>query len=300
MAAAERDNDVIPNLLTNPKALRDHVARALFLHCPENEIGAAGNGTLRSRDPESPNPGLIASSVLFLLTMCPAGPDRPPEACLILNKRSQRVRQPGDLCYPGGSPMWPLDSWIAGLSRFPGWKVFSHPQWSRERRKRPGMIRQVAPTVATALREGWEEMRLNPFHLRFLGMLRPHRLTVYHRRIFPVVVWTDQQSGFRANWEVDKIILLPVRELFDSSRYARFRPDFKVRRQNAAEGPRHNGLDPEYPCFLVRTPKEREILWGVTFRITMTFLERAFGFDPPNVDDLPLLSERLPDHYLKD
>ena len=61
-----------------------------------------------------------ASVVLFLLGNCPAESGDRPEPCLILNKRSARVRQAGDLCCPGGGITPGLDRPAAGLLKYPG------------------------------------------------------------------------------------------------------------------------------------------------------------------------------------
>ena len=58
-----------------------------------------------------------ASVVLFLVGDCPAESGARPETCLILNKRSARVRQAGDLCCPGGGIAPGLDQPASALDR---------------------------------------------------------------------------------------------------------------------------------------------------------------------------------------
>lgn len=108
------------------------------------------------------------SAVLFLL-----GQHDDQTPYLILNKRSHRVRQPGDLCCPGGGVSPSVDALIAKslylpktpLSRWP------HQNWWRKHRYRD--YKKLSLLLATALREGVEEMRLNPFGIRFLGPMPP-------------------------------------------------------------------------------------------------------------------------------
>ena len=54
------------------------------------------------------------SAVLFLL-----GPGTDGKPVLILNKRSRHVRQPSDLCCPGGGVRPALDSFLARWLRLP-------------------------------------------------------------------------------------------------------------------------------------------------------------------------------------
>ena len=132
------------------------------------------------------------------------------QPCLILNKRSMKVRQPGDLCCPGGSVSPGIDYKLAQLLFLPGtpirrWRFLG--QW---RRKRPAEADYLGLLLATGLRESFEEMRLNPFGVRFLGPLPPAELVMFRRKIYPLVCWVARQKKFTANWEVDKIVSIPL------------------------------------------------------------------------------------------
>ncbi|MBW1821482.1 MAG: hypothetical protein JRI92_06915 [Deltaproteobacteria bacterium] len=108
-----------------------------------------------------------ASAVLFLLGFMGEESPFPSEPCLILNKRSLKVKQAGDLCCPGGSISSRLDSFLAKLLYLPGSSLSNWPYWHRWRKEQNRQARRLALLFATSLREGFEEMRLNPFGVKF-------------------------------------------------------------------------------------------------------------------------------------
>jgi len=215
------------------------------------------------------------------------------ETCLILNKRSLRVRQPGDLCCPGGS-VSPRFDWHA--SRLLGWPFLPlgrWPFWRRWCRKRPAEARWLALYLATALREGFEEMRINPLRVRFLGPLPPQRLIMFRRLIYPMAVWIPNQERFRASWEVQRIVKIPLRRLLDPANYVRYRLRLEFpSATNDAEKTR------EHPGFRLPDGDGPEVLWGATYRITMAFLNIVFGFAPPASEHLPIVRASLGATYL--
>lgn len=229
------------------------------------------------------------SAVLFLLGSDPSG-----EPILILNKRSQSVRQPGDLCCPGGgiSPLIDrlLSKWLnlpmMPLSRWP------HGRWWR--RYRETDFPKLALLLATALREGFEEMRLNPLGVRFLGPMPVQHLIMFRRAIYPMVGWVNHQKRFFPNWEVEKIFFIPVTALFNGENYARYRISFRHGTANEHDIPHR-----EMPCFIHRHHGENELLWGATYRITEWFLKTIFDYVPPSMATLPVVRRRLGRHYLQ-
>jgi hypothetical protein len=74
--------------------------------------------------------------------------------------------------------------------------------------------------------------------------------------------------------------------------YACYRLLFKGRE---GEGPK--GFTQDFPCFLHRQEHEKEVLWGVTYRIVMVFLNRVFAFTPPDLDALPVVHGTLGEDY---
>ena len=235
----------------------------------------------------------ITSSVLFLLGPNCQGNGFSPTPCLILTKRSLRVKQPGDLCCPGGSISSGLDFYLAKLLYLRGSPLSRWPYWSLWRKKRHKEARRLALLFATCLREGFEEMRLNPLGVKFLGPLPSQQLVMFHKVIYPMVCWTGRQKRFFPNWEVERVVYIPLKNLLNPSGYARYRLHIESSQENG------NDLNTkEYPCFVHEYQGESEVLWGATFRITMVFLETIFGFKPPDMDSLPVIYGSLGENYL--
>jgi hypothetical protein len=106
-----------------------------------------------------------------------------------------------------------------------------------------------------------------------------------------MVVWVERQRHFFPNWEVEKIVRIPLRNLLESSAYACYRISFEYREKDV--------LVQDFPCFLHQAERESEILWGVTYRIVTAFLEYVFGFNPPPLKDLPVIEGRVGEKYLR-
>ena len=270
------------NSLGNSQALLRHILYALQKRNQNNMIFSKGV-----------TDSSITSSVLFLL-----GPDCQRKRlsstpCLILTKRSSRVKQPGDLCCPGGSISSGLDFYLAKLLYLRGSPLSRWPYWSVWRKKRHKEARRLALLFAACLREGFEEMRLNPLGVKFLGPLPSQQLVMFRKVIYPMVCWTGRQKRFFPNWEVERVVFIPLQNLLNPSTYARYRLDIESSRKN---GNHINRI--EYPCFIHEYQGESEVLWGATFRITMVFLETIFGFKPPDMDSLPVVYGSLGENYL--
>lgn len=225
------------------------------------------------------------SSVLFLLGDACTENGEKAQPCLILNKRSETVSQPGDLCCPGGGLSPVIDPWFSRLLTLPGFPLYS---WRREL---AGRSRRLSLFLAAGLREGFEEMRLNPLRVRFLGMLAPHRLVWFKRSIYPMAVWVQGQRRFRLNGEVERIVTIPLNHLLDPARYGRYHLEFPP-------GSRFGKDAREFSCHVIGEGKNTEILWGATYRITMAFLDVVFGFHPPDMARLPIYRGRLTGRYL--
>lgn len=262
------------------QSLKEHISGALY--------GKAGSACLYPPDIATSS---WTSSVLFLMgDQCENG-KRPGDPCVILNKRSVRVRQPGDLCFPGGRIDPRIDTLVSKVVRWPlsllsRWSYW--PRWQEEHGKEEAG--RLCLVLATALRESVEEMRLNPFGLTFLGPMPSQDLSMFKRVLYPMVVWVNRQRRFFPNWEVEKIVRVPLRNLLDSGTYACYRIRFFH--------PHQGTFVQEFPCFLHETGGEREILWGVTYRIVTAFLESAFGFRPPALERLPVVQGRMSETYL--
>ena len=231
------------------------------------------------------------SAVLFLIGPQPKNPPGLFQPCLILNKRSLNVKQAGDLCCPGGSISFPLDRYVARLLPLPGFPLSRWPAWPRWRKHHKRAADSLAILFATGLRESLEEMRLNPFRVKFLGPLPPQRLVAFDRVIYPMVGWVSRQKRFVPNREVEKIVYIPLKKLLNPSQYACCRIQMKTASEKGTERVR------EMPCFVHEQAGETEQLWGATYRIVMVFLELVFGFKAPALETLPVVHSERDENY---
>ena len=235
-----------------------------------------------------------SSSVMLLLGLQDAGNGAGREISIILNKRSRDVLQGGDLCCPGGTINSRVDGYLAKALALPGSPLSRWPYWSCLKRSCPEEAGLLSRLFATALRESWEEMRLNPLGIRFLGPLSSQCLIVFRRVIHPMVAWISRPQRFTLNWEVEKIVTIPLRSLLNRDQYALYHLDVPPHL-----GWRLPGKDHEFPCFLHWHQNSREVLWGVTFRMVMSLLEMVFGFTPPEGRDLPRVRGVLEEGYVQ-
>lgn len=263
----------------NPKELIELVRHKLNGDGLEEQWGA----------PNGRN-GMKNSAVLFLLTMKQVHPDGSPEPCLLLNKRSQDVRQPGDLCCPGGG-IQRMDQVLAPFMRWPLTPLGQWPQWPQWRIRYPGNTHQLALLLTAGLREAFEEMRLNPLRVRFLGPLSVQKLIMFDRIIYPLAAWVPQNQNLKPNWEVERIVHIPLKRLLEPGHYGRYRLTFQ-------KDQRAKQRKEDFPCFIHKRRNGHEVLWGVTFRITMDFLHRVYGFRLPDLEDAPIHAKHLGASYL--
>jgi hypothetical protein len=234
-----------------------------------------------------------SASVLLLLGSGVDKNNKSGVPCLIVNKRSVKVRQPGDLCFPGGSITPRLDSCLAKLFMLPMTSLGRWRYWSQWKRTHPQAARLLALFWATGLRESLEEMRLNPFGAKFLGPMPPQNLVMFQRTIYPMVTWVQHQKRFLPNWEVEKILYIPLKELLEPTNYRRYRLRMNTSVDAQSSVPSH-----EHLCFQFQHCGDIEILWGATFRITAVFMDYVFRFQPPCLETLPVVHGCLEQNYL--
>ena len=116
---------------------------------------------------------------------------------------------------------------------------------------------------------------------------------MFPRVIFPMVVWIIRQNRFFPNWEVERIVYIPLRDLLNPEFYACYRLHFKMSHES-----RSPGFTQDFPCFCHESGQGREVLWGATYRIVTAFLDMVFEFRPPDVASLPVIYGELDDRYL--
>jgi hypothetical protein len=190
---------------------------------------------------------------------------------VILNKRSAHVQQAGDLCFPGGGTDRRFDRL---LSRLLAWRVLPTGR-SEPLRK----LLRVSPrsrevflfVLSGVLRESWEEMRLPPWKVEYMGALPTLWMQSFPRVIFPVVGRVRSGWKARPNWEVESVLRLPLRAFCEPSNYAIC--TFLV---HSPSGQEEGTIEWEYPCLVIDDPAGEEILWGATFKILANFMERVF------------------------
>jgi hypothetical protein len=233
-----------------------------------------------------------ASAVLFLLGGYCENQEVLPEPCVVFNKRSMKVRQPGDLCFPGGRVAPRLDYLFSKLLVLPLFPLGRWPYWPTWRDPQREAAEYLALLLATSLRESLEEMGLNPLGVKFLGPLPPENLQMFDRVIYPMVGWIGRQRHFLLNWEVEKIVYIPIRNLLNPANYACYR-------LNMAPRGEEEGWEEaqDFPCFRHQGQDGQEVLWGATYRIVTVFLELVYGFKPPSLDTLSIIYGHLGKRY---
>jgi hypothetical protein len=270
------------NYLNDKAALIRHIIRLLHENAdPQNML------------PQHKVDLVAGAGVLLLMGMRFRGGSVSGEPCLILNKRSAKVRQPGDLCCPGGSVAPKLDPIFARLLCLPIASLGRWKYWFQWKKCQPRAAGLVSLFWATGLRESLEEMRLNPFGVRFLGPLPPQPLIMFKRTIYPMAAWVDRQKKFFPNWEVAKIVEIPFSELLNSKNYGRYR--LHIQHLENAES---SGSVRDLPCFRFEREGDQELLWGATYRIVTVFLKYVFDFEPPVIETLPITRGVLDQSYL--
>jgi hypothetical protein len=166
------------------------------------------------------------------------------------------------------------------------------PFWPRLKAKKPHQADSLRALFFTSVRESFEEMRLNPFGIKFLGPLPPQQLVMFRKIIYPMMGWVSGQKRFFPNWEVEKIVYLPLRNLLDPENYVRYRLYVQP---HGSRGDRQCVYDS--PSYVHQNHKEKEILWGATCKITLKFLLRMFDFSPPDTPLLPLVEDIMDEAY---
>jgi len=270
------------HLLEDDATLRGRILR--ILHETSSNNSLFPTGVARSS---------ATSAVLLLLSRASVHQGQAQEPCMVFNKRSVKVKQPGDLCFPGGRIAPGPDRALARLLSIPFFPLARWPYWSQWRHARPPDARRLGLLLAASLREGLEEMRLNPLGITFLGPLPSQHLIMFHRVIYPMAGWIGRQKRFFPNWEVEKIVNIPLRELLNANGYGCYRLHM-----GTLQHPSRGGAWQDFPCFIYRDQGQREVLWGATYRITQLFLKLIFGFAPPPVETLPVVEGALDDTYL--
>jgi 8-oxo-dGTP pyrophosphatase MutT (NUDIX family) len=233
------------------------------------------------------------AGVLLLLHVRSFSKTSSGEFVLQLIKRSSRVSQGGDIGCPGGMLHPLVDHGLAFLTRSRIIPAFHGPSREYARKRSPDVYRIINLFLANAMRESWEEIGLNPFNVEFLGPLPTYTLSLVRRTIFPLVAYVRNPWTFRTNSEVDKVIEIPLHQLFEKSHYGELNISVPAKMHAPVDWPKN------WPCFVHQDSGDhREILWGATFCIVMSFLNIVFNFQQPEISSTQQYKSVLPNHYL--
>jgi len=257
----------------------DYVEKFAFLHRKrETTDRLAGGGVLLP---------------LFFQREQESGEPTPAQYVFLLNKRSKKVLQPGDLCAPGGGIRPFLDSLIQKLLKFRLLPRVGGPGLGLARRNGKESYEKILFLLGNALRESWEELRLSPFNVEFLGPLPTYQLTSRRWIIFPLVGRVKHSWRPKLSWEVEKIVPIPLSAFFDPRNYAVY--SLEVPEKLVAQGIPSPW---EFPCLVHIDNGEEELLWGATFQIIQTFFHIVFDFSFPPPPAGRVIRRPLASNYL--
>jgi len=188
-----------------------------------------------------------------------------------LIKRSSTVPQPGDISCPGGMLNTFLDPFFRPFTAHRFSPLLREDVLKYIRRRGKLDFRNITLFLTNALRESWEEIGLNPFNILFLGPLPCYDLKAFRRTIFPLTGYVKNKWHFRPNWEVDKVVEIPLRAFFNDENYGTFSVESLIEIKKNIDRAR------DFPCLIY----QGEVLWGATFSIIMNFLKIVFDLELP-------------------
>ena len=213
---------------------------------------------------------------------------------LQLIKRSSIVPQPGDISCPGGMLHPVADRLLKYLISSGLTQIIQGKARSLARARGTKTLDHICLFLTNALREAWEEVRVNPLNIRFLGALPSRELYVFSRIIFPVVGFVRRDWTFQPNREVERIVEIPLKAFFDKDNYG----TLIVEIETPIPFRQHVEQIRDFPCLLFTPPGgSEEILWGATMSIITNFLEIVFGFHVPEERSNRVIRKSLRSDY---
>ncbi len=258
----------------------------------EHIIERLGTADINYRDDTGGCAKTFEAGVLIPLLFTAGKTGEESGLSFLLSKRSAAVSQSGDLSGPGGKlePFWDRLLRFFIVRGFPS-VMKGEARRHAAKRGKP-FFDAMALFLANAVRESWEEIRLSPFNLRFLGPLPPRSLVMLTKTIFPVVGLIEKRWDSRLNWEVDKLVEIPLNAFYHAENYGFLSIGAP---EDPSDRPGSNG---GYPCLIhVDSDGAEEILWGATFSIITSFLRIAFDFSPPRICPERVITRPLPSNY---
>jgi 8-oxo-dGTP pyrophosphatase MutT (NUDIX family) len=207
-----------------------------------------------------------------------------------LIKRSPTVPQPGDLGFPGGMLHPVLDRILRPLLTHGPFPILRGKARQYAVSQNADAFGLISLFLANALRESWEEIRLPPSCVIFLGPLPTYNLTLFRRTIFPVAGFVENQGLLRPNREVEKIVEIPLASFYQEEHFGCYQIE-------AGAPDRKKPL--QYPCLIHHDPDGgEELLWGATFNIIVQFLGIVLDYRLPEWKQGPVIIRSLKPDYL--
>lgn len=205
-------------------------------------------------------------------------------------KRSPTVPQPGDLGFPGGMLHPLLDRILSKLLMHGPFPILSGKARKYAVSQDADSFGLISLFLTNALRESWEEIRLHPSRVVFLGPLPTYNLILFQRTIFPVAGFIANPGLLRLNREVEKIIEIPLLSFYRQENFGCYQ----------IVGQDQNQINPtQYPCMIHHdTDGKTEVLWGATFNIVVQFLGIVLNYTLPDWRNGPVIKRNLKPDYL--
>jgi 8-oxo-dGTP pyrophosphatase MutT (NUDIX family) len=279
------------DILNDQEGFRQHVIDALA----RAHLDFLEQVEFIAKQRSSPEPWDEAG-VLLLLYFAEdksSGENGPGRYVFLLNKRSMRVQQGGDLCAPGGGIHPFLDRLSQKILQFGLLPLARGPGFERAKQRGKVVYQKILLFLANALRETWEEIHLNPFNVEFLGPLATYRLKVRRWVIFPIVGRIKKAWKPRLSWEVEKIVSIPLEAFFLPENYALY--SLEVPENLISQGVPNPW---EFPCLVYEEDGAQEILWGATYNIIRSFLQIVIDHPLPFPDGQRVIYRPLVSNYL--
>ncbi|MBU2026194.1 MAG: hypothetical protein KJ814_01050 [Proteobacteria bacterium] len=280
-----------PGLLTRRKEFLARVIERLGTHPSDfqetiQQITAAQKTALFRR----------AAGVLLPLVFRESSPERlsdEGEFYFQLIKRSPHVPQPGDLSFPGGMLHPLVDGLLRLLLIYGPFPILRGAARRYAATRDREAFRIITLFLTNALRESWEEIRLSPCHVSFLGPLPTYSLTLFRRTIFPLAGFIENPGLLRPNDEVEKILKIPLTSFYRDELIG----CYAIEAADQAEPGEPKSL--QFPCLIHRDAAGgEEILWGATFNIIIRFLEIVMDYRLPEWREGRVIRRTLHSDYL--
>lgn len=207
-----------------------------------------------------------------------------------LIKRSPRVPQPGDLSFPGGMLHPLLDRILRPLLIYGPFPILRGNARKYAVSQNADSFGLISLFLTTALRESWEEIRLPPSRVFFLGHLPAYNLTLFRRTIFPIAGFVGNPGLLHPNREVEKIIEIPLLSFYQKEYFGCYQID---------AGDPGRKMSFQYPCLIHHgSDGGDEVLWGATFNIIVQFLAIVLDYRLPEWEKGPVIHRSLKPDYL--